>query len=73
MAMQERQRAMVRLSARLRLRRASRCACSVGCGSGGNLLELLRLGFAPENLVGIELLAERHAAARERLGLPPCG
>ena len=39
----------------------------VGSGGGGNLLELLWLGFAPAHLVGIELLAERHAAARERL------
>jgi SAM-dependent methyltransferase len=36
----------------------------VGCGSGGNLLELLRLGFAPQHLRGIELLPERFAAAR---------
>ena len=28
----------------------------VGCGAGGNLLELLRFGFAPGNLTGIELL-----------------
>ncbi|WP_157263599.1 class I SAM-dependent methyltransferase [Azohydromonas aeria] len=39
----------------------------VGCGHGDNLLELLRLGFAPAHLTGIELLAERHAQARERL------
>lgn len=39
----------------------------VGCGSGGNLLELLRLGFAPERLTGIELLPERHAQARHLL------
>ena len=39
----------------------------VGCGSGGNLLELLQLGFAPPHLTGIELLPERLAQARERL------
>jgi SAM-dependent methyltransferase len=39
----------------------------VGCGSGGNLLELLRLGFAPQHLRGIELLPERHAVARAAL------
>jgi SAM-dependent methyltransferase len=39
----------------------------VGCGSGDNLLEMLRLGFAPAHLAGIELLEERHAAARSRL------
>src|SRR5919197_2255838 len=39
----------------------------VGCGSGEWLLELLALGFRPENLVGYELLEERAAAARQRL------
>jgi SAM-dependent methyltransferase len=39
----------------------------VGCGSGGNLLELLRLGFAPEHLTGLELLPERLAQARHVL------
>ncbi len=39
----------------------------VGCGSGGNLLELVQLGFSPSRLGGIELLPQRHAAARERL------
>jgi len=39
----------------------------VGCGDGGNLLELLRMGFLPGQLTGIELLAERHALARCRL------
>lgn len=41
----------------------------VGCGSGGNLLALLRWGFDPANLVGNELLAERAAEARRVL--PP--
>lgn len=39
----------------------------VGCGGGGNLLELLRMGFRPENLTGIELLPERAAHARHIL------
>jgi len=39
----------------------------VGCGSGGNLLELLRMGFAPEHLSGIELLPERCAQAHHVL------
>ena len=39
----------------------------VGCGSGGNLLELLRLGFRPEHVAGAELLPERLAAARATL------
>jgi SAM-dependent methyltransferase len=39
----------------------------VGCGLGGNLLQFLRLGFLPENLIGIELQPERAVAARSRL------
>jgi SAM-dependent methyltransferase len=39
----------------------------VGCGAGGNLLEFLRFGFAPQNLCGIELLPERAAVARKCL------
>jgi SAM-dependent methyltransferase len=65
---QERQRAMLRLFARLGWKEfASRRVLEVGCGSGGNLLELLRLGFAPAHLAGVELLAERYAAARQAL------
>lgn len=40
----------------------------VGCGSGSNLLGFLRLGFAPENLVGNELRED--AATRARFRLP---
>jgi SAM-dependent methyltransferase len=39
----------------------------IGCGSGGNLLQFLRLGFSPENLVGNELLEERFIASRNKL------
>jgi SAM-dependent methyltransferase len=66
--LQERQRALLSLLAAhgcddlfaLRL-------VEVGCGSGGNLLELLRLGFAPEHLSGLELLPERFEQARRHL------
>jgi SAM-dependent methyltransferase len=40
----------------------------VGCGSGGNLQDLLRLGATPAALTGIELLPERASMARD--GLP---
>ncbi len=66
--LQERQRALLRhfaaqgLSDLWALR-----LTEVGCGAGGNLLELLRLGFAPEHLQGLELLPERHARARHVL------
>ena len=39
----------------------------IGCGSGGNLLDFLRFGFAPENITGNELLSERYTEARRRL------
>ncbi|HSW03357.1 class I SAM-dependent methyltransferase [Aquabacterium sp.] len=67
---QERQRAMLQLFAQLGLAELSQLTVlEVGCGAGGNLLELLRLGFRPEHLAGIELLPERHALARSLL--PP--
>ena len=64
----ERQRAMLRLFRQRGIDDVSQLQLvEVGCGSGGNLLELLRLGFAPERLCGIELLPERHAIARHTL------
>jgi SAM-dependent methyltransferase len=65
---QERQRALLRLFVRLGWSDLSRLSLvEVGCGAGGNLLELLRLGFAPEQLAGAELLPERLAQARRVL------
>ena len=45
----------------------SRSLLEIGCGSGANLIEFMRLGFQPENLVGNELLPERSEAARRLL------
>jgi len=68
MSTQERERAMVRLFARLQLAEFDELQLvEVGSGDGSNLLELLRLGFAPYHLSGVELLRERHDSARERL------
>jgi len=39
----------------------------LGCGAGGNLLGLLRLGCRAEMLTGVELLPERFALARSQL------
>ena len=70
MTLQERQRAMLQLFRRQGLTDLARLrVLEVGCGAGGNLLELLRLGFAPQNLAGAELLPERLAQARQLL--PP--
>ena len=64
---QERQRALLRLLARRPGTPAGWRATEVGCGAGGNLLDLLRLGLQPAHLTGIELLPERLAAARAAL------
>ena len=39
----------------------------MGCGTGGNLHDLVRLGAAPQRLQGLELLTERAAQARATL------
>jgi SAM-dependent methyltransferase len=68
LAAQERERTIARLFlARGWRDLRERRLLEVGCGRGDNLLEMLRLGFAPGHLAGIELLDERHAAARSRL------
>lgn len=64
---QERQRALLKLLAARPGRPADWHATEVGCGAGGNLLDLLRLGLMPGHLTGIELLPERLAAARAAL------
>jgi len=68
LATQERQRAQARLFARLGLDVTAVRLLEVGCGTGSNLLDLLRLGFAPEHLQGIELLSA--SAERARVVLP---
>ncbi len=66
--LQERQRAMLGFFAAAGLHDpAALHVTEVGCGSGGNLLELLRLGCVPQQLTGLELLPERHAQARHLL------
>lgn len=42
-------------------------ALEIGCGSGGVLLQLLRLGFQPRNIAGNELQPELVERARETL------
>ena len=65
---QERERAIVRwMRSSLRKPPGSATLLEIGCGSGDNLLQFLRLGFRPENLSGNELIADRVALARHRL------
>lgn len=64
----ERQRVMLKLFARLGVENFENIKLlEVGCGTGDNLLEFLRLGFQTEKLMGIELLEERATIARNRL------
>lgn len=64
----ERQRVMVDLFVRHRLANLAEVKLlEVGCGTGGNLLELLRLGFRADHLIGAELLPDRVAHARHNL------
>ena len=47
----------------------------VGCGSGSSLVSMMRLGFSPSNLRGIDVLGDRIAEARSKLPNVPfhCG
>src|ERR1051326_3265947 len=68
LAVQERERALLRWVSSCGIAPlASRRLLEVGCGGGRNLLDLLRLGFRPENLIGNELLPERVTQARRIL------
>lgn len=65
---QERQRAIVALlSSHISSPLSSLQLLEIGCGIGNNLLELIRLGFDPQNLVANELLAQRASRARDNL------
>jgi SAM-dependent methyltransferase len=64
----ERQRKTLRLLRRhARRPLAELRVTEVGCGSGGNLLDLLRWGCAPHRLTGIDVLPERAAQSKEVL------
>lgn len=68
MGQQERERALVGLIKGAGLEPLDRVrVLEIGCGSGDNLLQLIRLGFDPENLAGNELLPERAEKARRNL------
>jgi SAM-dependent methyltransferase len=65
LATQERQRAIAALLRVLDLGQVDDLRLlEVGCGTGMNLVEFLRMGFRPENLQGVELLASSVERAR---------
>lgn len=68
LAMQEKQRALIRWMSSCGIPPlAERRLLDIGCGTGGDLLSLIGLGFDPVNLVGCELLEDRAEEARRRL------
>lgn len=71
MAEQEKDRAVVRMLRQHELIKTvpQLSLLEIGCGAGNNLLRFIRLGFAPVNLCGNELMPERLQAARQIL--PP--
>lgn len=68
LTVQERQRAFVAMMRRSGMTDPSSITVlEIGCGAGGNLVELIRMGLQPGNLAGVELVAERAERARRRL------
>lgn len=66
--LQERERALIRCFRCIGLTQLAACRLlEIGCGGGSNLQQFLRLGFRPENLTGVELIADRAAAAQHFL------
>lgn len=66
--MQERQRALIGLLKNHAPKPlAELSVLEIGCGEGGNLLELVEIGFSAANLTGNELLPEKAAVSRANL------
>jgi SAM-dependent methyltransferase len=59
-------RANIRALGALGLDRSMARVLDVGCGSGSSLVSLIRLGFDPKNLAGIDLEEDRIAKARHQ-------
>ena len=64
---QEKERAIIRLIKKVRLYPINnKTLLEIGCGTGGNLLQFIRLGFSPNFIVGNELIPQRALLASER-------
>lgn len=64
--MQRRERALLACLAREGFSEpGARTLLDVGCGTGDDLRQMLRYGFASEHLVGVDVLPERLARARD--------
>jgi 2-polyprenyl-3-methyl-5-hydroxy-6-metoxy-1,4-benzoquinol methylase len=62
---------VVRALRSIQLNPAEAKVLDVGCGRGGSLMTLLRMGFTPTNLHGIDIRPEQIAFARKWLPLSP--
>jgi ubiquinone/menaquinone biosynthesis C-methylase UbiE len=68
LSVQERERVLLSMLARtLGTQLSDKHLLDIGCGTGGTLLPMLQYGFQPECCFGIDILADRIAAARKRL------
>ncbi len=68
MSEQEKERALIKLIKCEKLEPlGNKRLLEIGCGTGINLLQLIRLGFQSSNLFANDILAERLTEARKRL------
>ena len=68
MSEQEKERTLIKLIKKVKLEPlGDKRLLEIGCGTGTNLLQLIRLGFQPENLFANDILAERIAEAKKKL------
>ena len=60
---QERERKLLNLLRDKSINLSDAKVCELGCGAGAKLQELIRFGFDPANLYGIELIEDRYQKA----------
>ncbi len=68
MSEQEKERALIKLIKQAKLEPLhNKKLLEIGCGGGGNLLQFIRFGFDPINLVGNDILEERLSEAKRKV------